>query len=179
MKKTVFFLLFASAFLLTACTRDMTTTSPSASPKVEVSATPDPALTDPVASSQPAGSTAAMKDGVYTAEVSTAYAQSSGHGWKEYLKITVNNAQITSVEYDALKDGKKKSEASNEEYPMTPHPSEWIPRLNDAIQAAEMPEAMDTVAGATMSSNVARQLYAAVLNAASQGNTATVIIEIS
>lgn len=123
-------------------------------------------------------SDAPLQDGDYTAEVSDAYAASSGHGWKEYLQITVKDQQIASIEYDALKDGKKKSEATAEEYPMTPHPSEWIPKINEALRAAEMPEAMDTVTGATMSSNVARKLYAAVLSAAREGKTETVTVDI-
>ena len=54
-----------------------------------------------------------------------------------------------------------------------------LSKINDAIRAAEVPEAMDTVSGATMSSTVARQLYAAVLKAAREGNTETVVVDIT
>ena len=178
MKRNIVYLLIACALLLSACTRD-TTTQPLPSPTAQITNTPDAALTEPESSPQPAMSDAPLQDGDYTAEVSDAYAASSGHGWKEYLKITVKDQQITNLEYDALKDGKKKSETTAEEYPMTPHPSEWSPRINEALRAAEMPEAMDTVTGATMSSNVARQLYAAVLSASREGKTETVVVDIT
>lgn len=177
MKRKIVFLLIACMLLLTACTRDATTTQPSASPAAQVTNTPDIPPIMPDSTDQPVGTSTTLQDGSYTAEVSDAYAASSGHGWKEYLKITVANNQIENVEFDALKDNKKKSEASAEEYPMTPPPSEWIPKINDAIRAAEMPEAMDTVSGATMSSGIARKLYAAVLEAAREGKTETVVIE--
>lgn len=176
MKRKIVFLLIACTLLLTACTRDVTT-QPSTSPSAQITNTPEMPLTSPNTTDQPVGADTALKDGDYTAEVSDAYAASSGHGWKEYLKVTVTNNQISSMEYDALKDGKKKSEATAGEYPMTPPPSEWIPKINDALRAAEMPEAMDTVSGATMSSQTARKLYAALLEAARTGNTQTVVIE--
>lgn len=177
MKRNIAFLLIVFSLMLTACTRD-TTMQPTVSPTVNVTNTPDMPLTEPETSTQPAGTdTSSLQDGEYTAEVSDAYAQSSGQGWKEYLKITVTDHQISNVEFDALKDGKKKSEATAEEYPMTPPPSEWIPKINEALRAAEMPEAMDTVTGATMSSQTARKLYAAVLEAARAGDTQTVVVE--
>lgn len=175
MKRKIFFLLIACVLLLTACTRD-STMQPSASPTVNATNTPEMPPLAPEATDQTVGSSP-LQDGEYSAEVTDAYAASSGHGWKEYLKVTVSNNQIETVEFDALKDGKKKSEATAEEYPMTPPPSEWIPKINEAIRAAQMPEAMDTVSGATMSSGVARKLYAAVLEAAQSGNTQTVIVE--
>ena len=178
MKKSIVFLLIACALLLSACTRD-TTVQPSASPTTQVTNTPEMPPAMPDASEQPTMENGPLQDGDYIAEVSDAYAASSGHGWKEYLKITIKDQQIANLEYDALKDGKKKIEATAEEYPMTPPPSEWIPKINDALRAAEMPEAMDTVTGATMSSNVARQLYAAVLSAAREGKTETVIVDIT
>ncbi len=175
MKRKIVLLLIASMLLLTACTRD-TTMQPSASPTVNATNTPDMPPVAPEATDQ-AADAGALLDGEYKAEVSDAYAQSSGHGWKEYLILSVINQQVAGVKFDALKDDKKKSEATAEEYPMTPPPSEWIPLINDAIRAAETPEAMDTVSGATMSSNTARKLYAAALEAAQTGNTQTVIIE--
>lgn len=178
MKRKIVILLIACTLLLSACTRD-TTIQPSTSPAAQATNTPEMPPTMPDASQQPAMGDGPLQDGDYAAEVSDAYAQADGHGWKEYLKITVKDQQITSLEYDALKDGKKKSEATAEEYPMTPHPSEWIPKINEALQAAEVPEAMDTVAGATMSSKVARQLYAAVLAASREGNSETVVVDVT
>ncbi|MBR5232552.1 MAG: hypothetical protein IKW00_09960 [Clostridia bacterium] len=165
---------------LTACTRDTTVTpsaSPSVSPSAAVSNTPDLPMILPEDSAMPAQGDPSLKDGEYHTEVSDEYAQSQGHGWKEYLKMTVSNGVVSDVEYDALKGDKRKSMATGEDYPMTPHPSEWIPQINDALRSAKTPESMDTVSGATMSSEIARKLYAAALEAARSGNTGTVIIE--
>ena len=180
MNRKIAFLLIACTLLLTACTKDKTM-QPVTSPTTQATSTPEVNMSPvlPSASNQPAMTDSQLQDGNYSAEVSESYASAQGHGWKEYLKITVTNNQISSVEYDALKDNKKKSEATAEAYPMTPPPSEWIPKINDAIRAAEVPEAMDTVSGATMSSTVARQLYAAVLKAAREGNTETVVVDIT
>ena len=179
MKKSLVTLLIACTLLLSACTRKTvvapTSPSPSADPSVSP-VTAIPPITSP--DSTQSASDMPLMDGTYRAEVSPAYAAAQGHGWTEYLKITVSNQQITEVEFDGIKNGQKKSEVSPEEYPMTPPPSEWIPKLNEAIRAAEIPEAMDTISGATMSSAVARQLYTAVLRAAREGNSETVIVEI-
>lgn len=179
MKKTLTLFLILCALMLTACTRkDATVITPTSSPTSQATNTPEMPLTMPSESSQPVQGSAVLKDGVYQAEVSDAYVQGEGHGWKDYLKMTVVNGQVSNIEFDALKDGKKKSEATSEEYPMTPSPSEWIPQLNESLLAAQLPEAVDTISGATNSSRVARELYAAALNAAQAGNTIPVTVDI-
>ena len=116
------------------------------------------------------------QDGTYMAQTSEAYAQ-QWQGWREYVKVTVKNGNIDQVEYDAEKDGKKKSQTTAEEYPMEPHPSQWTRQISDNLKAAESESALaDTVTGATASSKTARRLYAAALNAARTGNTQTVTL---
>lgn len=185
MKRFLSLLLIVCALPLTACTRAAVSPA-TASPTTQATATPmlptgmpempDTPLTEPD-NAAPTGQSQTLKDGVYAAEMSDAYVASQGHGWQDYLKITVSNGQIEEIEFDSQKDGKKKSAASAEEYPMNPPPSEWIPQLNEAIRKAEVPEAMDTISGATMSSTNARRMYGALLEHARTGNTDIVVMD--
>lgn len=59
---------------------------------------------------------------------------------------------------------------------MDPHPSQWIPELEKNIMAAADPESIDSVTGATMSSQMVKKLYAAALNAARTGDTQVVTV---
>jgi len=187
MKRSLALLLILCTLLLSACTRD-TTLQATASPTVQATNTAAPQtdmpdmLTDITApdSTSPEGSIATgqtLQDGIYAAEMSDQYVSTTGNGWQDYLKITVAGGQISEVEFDSLKDGKKKSTVSADEYPMNPPPREWIPQLNEAIRKAEMPEAMDTISGATMSSNNARRMYEALLERARTGNTDIVVLD--
>lgn len=140
--------------------------------------TQSPTLTSPSpqALNSPAPTAESMyKDGVYTAQASEAYAAQNG-GWQEYVKVTVTGGQVTDTEYDADMDGKKKSETTADEYPMDPHPSKWIPEIERQLKAAGEKTQIDGVTGATQSSRMAERLYAAALNAARTGNTATVTL---
>ena len=139
--------------------------------------TQPPALSaSPQALNSPAPTVESMyKDGTYTAEASEQYAEQNS-GWKEYVTLTVAQGKISQVDYDALKDGKKKSETTKEEYPMEPHPSEWMHELETQMMNAQDSAQIDGVTGATQSSNLVKRLYDAALNAARTGNTATVTL---
>ena len=62
---------------------------------------------------------------------------------------------------------------------MTPAASEWIPQLEANIKATSSPDKVAAVAGATNSSNSAKKLYAAVVEAAKAGKTETVVVDLS
>lgn len=191
MKRTLIFLLILCTLPLSACTRD-TLMQPTASPTAQASSTPtdvpgdmstnmpdavdDLLRPDTASPGTDASAAQTLQDGVYAAEMSDEYVAAQGHGWQDYLKITVTNGIIENIEFDSLKDGKKKSAVSADEYPMNPPPSEWIPKLNEAIRKAEVPEAMDTISGATMSSVNARRMYEALLERARTGNTEIVVL---
>ena len=172
--KRLFILVLLCALSLSACTRDATM-QPTASPTPQVTAAPIGTDAPLISSDMP--SNQMLQDGVYAAEMSEAYVAAEGHGWQDYLKITVAGSRVAEVEFDSLKDGTKKSTVSAAEYPMNPPASEWIPKLNEAIRKAEVPEAMDTISGATMSSNNARRMYAALLEHARTGNTDIVVLD--
>lgn len=120
-----------------------------------------------------------LVDGSYTAEMSDTYATEVGHGYKPTLTITVSGGEVTDVVLDAvnLETGELKSATTQETYPMDPHPSEWLPQLSENILNAENGDGVEAVAGATTASTEAKVLYDAVLGAAAEGNTETVVLD--
>ena len=60
---------------------------------------------------------------------------------------------------------------------MDPQPSEWIPQLEENIKATSNPDKVAAVAGATMGSNNAKELYRAVVEKAKAGDTTTAVID--
>lgn len=116
------------------------------------------------------------QDGVYTARY-----QYPSHGYVEYLTVTFRDGRAAEVEFDAYSEtdpNAKKSSLTKEEYPMDPHPSEWMNTLERNIEKAGLkPDKIAAVAGATSSSRHARELYDAVLKAARDGKTETVLVQ--
>lgn len=118
-----------------------------------------------------------IKNGTYRAEMSEKIAEEE-QGWQGYLSLTVKDGAVTGAEFDYTKDDKKKSEATAEEYPMDPPPSEWIPQYEKEVMAAGLTgEKIDTITGATNSVKDVNALYQAVLEAAREGNTETVTVD--
>ena len=114
------------------------------------------------------------KDGTYTAQASAA-----NHGWTDTLSVTYKDGKVTAATYDAFADdGSLKSETTAETYPMDPHPTVWIPQLNENILAAGKSDSVEAVAGATNSSNSAKLLMAAIEKAAQKGDTNTVMVDL-
>lgn len=116
------------------------------------------------------------QDGTYTARY-----QYPSHGYVEYLTVTFRDGRAAEVEFDAYSEtdpNAKKSSLTKEEYPMDPHPSEWMNTLERNIEKAGLkPDKIAAVAGATSSSRHARELYDAVLKAARDGKTETVLVQ--
>lgn len=105
---------------------------------------------------------AVKADGVYTAQMDDASAEAA-YGWRDQLEVEYKDGKVVSAvfeSYDA--DGNKKSEISPDVYPMDPTPADWMPQLSENIAKAETAEAIDGVAGATMASNNARAMMAAI-----------------
>ena len=116
------------------------------------------------------------QDGTYTARY-----QYPSSGYVEYLTVTFRDGRVKDAEFDAYLEtdpNSKKSELSKEEYPMDPHPSEWMDELEDNIEKAGLkPDKIAGIAGATASSRHARELYDAILTAAKNGKTETIIVQ--
>ncbi len=199
MKRTLCILLCASlALALAACSAQPTPTT-TAAPTTAATAQPSPTAQATEAPTQqptesptsepseaPAGTSPDMenvppvtdaKDGTYTARMSEAYAKDKGQGWQTALTVVFEGGAVKDVDLDAFKDGERKSTLSPEAYPMNPPPSEWLPQIADQIKAAAAPADIDGVTGATVTSGEAKLLYAAVLKAASQGDTSEVTVD--
>ena len=117
------------------------------------------------------------KDGKYSAEMSQAFADENGHGWQSYMTATVKDGVVMDINYDSRSGDQLKSETTAETYPMTPHPTEWIPQLNENLSKAKTAKDVEAVSGATHASDEAKALYAAILKAAAEGNTTTVVLD--
>lgn len=125
------------------------------------------------------GSQSAIKDGFYTAEMS-----GYSHGWKEYVCIMVKNNKIVYTEFNA-KDPSGYIKAWDNAYMQNMEPvSGTYPNEYTRYYAAELIEnqsssGVDTLTGATSSGNNFIQLTAAAIEQAKQGNTDTVVVEMS
>ncbi len=117
------------------------------------------------------------KDGTYRAELSDK-ATEDNLGWREYMEITYKDGDITDVAYDGIDaDGRIKSTLTKEEYPMDPHPSEWIEKMKNNIKRGKTADKMEGIAGATRSSRNARLLMKHIEKSAAEGDTSTAIVE--
>ena len=121
-----------------------------------------------------------FKDGSYRAE----YKDFDDHGWKDYLNVTVADGKITAVEYDSLnsEDGHKKTEdeAYKEAYVgegFETYPADTADKLEAGLVEKQDGALVDTVAGATNSSDSFKALFAALKSNMAKGDTATVIVE--
>ena len=85
-----------------------------------------------------------------------------------------------SVNFDyADSTGNLKSETTAEDYPMTPHPSEWLPTCEDQLMTAKIsPDfvEIDGVSGATGGKTSANLLMETILTAAKTGDTSTQVV---
>ncbi len=127
--------------------------------------------------------TAELKDGTYRAQM-----KEPSHGYTDYVEITVKSGKIDTVVYDAVaEDGKKKSQ--DEEYkesmmtgnknagkPET-YPADYVKKLSDSLIEKQNADQVDTVAGATTSSNDFKKLVAALKSSMEKGKTDTVIVD--
>ena len=115
-------------------------------------------------------------DGVYEVQMPT-YDKS----WQEYGKVTVINGYITEVEYDALNEsGEKKSKDTAYRDDMAvgnavnglpaTYPEKAYQDLTQAFQAAQYdPEKVDSVAGATISSQNFKKVMTALMEKVREG----------
>lgn len=117
------------------------------------------------------------RDGTYKAT----YDFLDGYGWKSQIEIEVKNAKITKVLYDSVNtEGKLKTkdEAYNKlmKSKSNTSPAEYSPKLQDSLVKSQDATKVDTVTGATDSSEEFKVLAAAALAKAEKGdNSATVL----
>lgn len=113
-----------------------------------------------------------IKDGTYRAEASEAV-----YGYTTYLAVTYKDGAISDVDFDAIDaDGALKS-ALGADYGMEISPDVWMKQIEDNVKKATAADKIDTVAGATNSSNDAKVLMKAVEESAKKGSAETVKVE--
>lgn len=118
------------------------------------------------------------KDGSYTAR----FKEADDHGWTEYLTVTVRDGKIVQAEFDADgENGMKKSEDEDYKDAYTgagydTYPADYSRRLEEALVSTQDENKVDTIAGATTSSNYFRTLMRSLEKAIRKGDTKEVIV---
>jgi len=101
------------------------------------------------------------------------------YGWKAYLHIDISEDELTSISFDYLDEsGNKKSETTEEEYPMDPHPSIWLPQYESNLMNADIINFsdIDAISGATHTVVTINKMMKVLLEAAKTGDTSEKII---
>ena len=113
-------------------------------------------------------------NGEYSAEAADFH-----YGWKAFMEVEITSDVQISVTFDYFDDsGNLKTETTDEEYPMTPHPREWCPEMETQLLAVDIVNfaEIDGVTGATGGSTEANELFALILEAAKTGDTTTQVL---
>ncbi len=115
-----------------------------------------------------------VQDGEYSAQTTQ-----DEYGWSDTLTVTYSGGELSQVTFESInEEGTKKSTLSADEYPMDPPPSEWIPQMTENIKMSEGdPEAIEVIAGASISSENAKTMLSAINENANEGNTDTALVE--
>ncbi|KOA18420.1 FMN-binding domain protein [Clostridium homopropionicum DSM 5847] len=124
--------------------------------------------------------TKAYKDGTYKAT----YDFLDGHGWKPQLEIEIKDGKIAKVVYDSANaEGKLKTkdDAYNKlmKSKSNTSPAEYSPKLQDALVKSQDYTKVDTVTGATESSEEFKALAAAALAKAEKGDTSAAVLQMN
>lgn len=126
------------------------------------------------------GCNSKLKDGTYTVEMSNEAAEKN-HGWKDKLVIVVKNNNATIKEFDSYstEDGRAKSKDENYGMSLEEHgtqPSVYFPQLKKNWENAKGdPSKIETITGATQSSNSLKSMMAIALESAKKGIKTTQI----
>jgi major membrane immunogen (membrane-anchored lipoprotein) len=145
-------ILLATIFSLAILAGCSKAPAPAAAPKAEAPKTEAPKTEAPKAA-EPAKATT-YKDGSYKVE----FDKFDANGWKGQLELTVKADKITAVVYDSVnKDGKKKTADEGYKAAMEPksktYPAKYSAELTKSLLDKQQVASVDTVAGATSSSN--------------------------
>lgn len=120
-----------------------------------------------------------MKDGTYKAE----YANPDSHGWTDFVEVKITNNKITEVNFNAKNDkGDLKSndpdyKAAMENCGLKTWPSDFYPKLATNLVEKQDINQVDSIAGATTSSDTLKKLIKALSKNFSSGKTDIVKIE--
>ncbi|MDL2252872.1 FMN-binding protein [Ruminococcaceae bacterium OttesenSCG-928-I18] len=118
------------------------------------------------------------QDGTYRAE----FANYDSRGYKDFLEVTVEDSMVTAITYDAiLEDGTLKSIDKKYETDMMAvqetYPARYQQDLvNQYLETQDIAQ-VDTIAGATYSSESFAALFSALQENMASGDTAPLVIE--
>ncbi|WP_426348862.1 FMN-binding protein [Alloiococcus sp. CFN-8] len=121
-----------------------------------------------------------LTDGTYKAE----YDKFDSHSWKAFTEITVKDGKIAEVNFDYVNDkGEMKSESAEYNESMKKvsgtNPEEFTPVLEKALVDSQDPSKVDTVTGATSSSNDFKALATKLISEKiAKGDTTTLVVEL-
>ncbi|MGY3766757.1 FMN-binding protein [Vagococcus vulneris] len=118
-----------------------------------------------------------LKDGEYTLEE-----KNESNGYRTVFTIVVKDGKISESKYDNInKDGESKTADTKYNKMMKDKsgtsPDIFIPELNKALVEAQDPEVVDTVSGATSSSETFKDYAKQLVEAAKKGDTAKIEID--
>lgn len=116
---------------------------------------------------------ATLKDGTYKTEAS----DFDDKGWKPFVEMEVKEGKIATVKFDYTnKDGKFKSEDAeynkNMEAKVKTGPAKYTKELAENLVAKQDPTKVDTVTGATHSTENFKKLSTQLVDNAKKGDTA-------
>lgn len=123
------------------------------------------------------GSTS-YKDGVYRAE----FQNYDSRGYKDFMEITVENAAVTEIVFNAVtEDGTLKTDDEKYQKDMETvqgtYPARYSQDLVNQYLETHNISDVDTIAGATYSSDSFTALFKALESSMASGDTATVVVE--
>lgn len=120
------------------------------------------------------------KDGSYRIEGENY----DSHGWKPYIDVTVKDSKITQVEFDYMneEDGRLKTEDEAYEKAyisagMGTYPAEFTEKLEKALIEKQDATMVDSVTGATHSSDDFKAMMNELQEAMMKGTTDTLIFK--
>lgn len=118
-------------------------------------------------------STDALKDGKYKAEAS----DFDDKGWKPFVEMEVKDGKIATVKFDYTdKNDKLKSENAkynaDMEAKVKTGPAKYTKQLSEDLVAKQDPAKVDTVTGATHSTDNFKKLSTQLVDNAKKGDTA-------
>lgn len=116
-------------------------------------------------------------DGTYTAE----FEDFDGRGYKDYIRVTVKDKVVTSIEYDAVnEEGALKSAdekyASDMQKVQDTYPDKYTADLINQYMEAQSISGVDALAGATYSSDAFTALFTELEKSMLSGDTETVTV---
>lgn len=119
-----------------------------------------------------------LQDGTYRAE----FSDYDEFGWKDFVEVTVSEGQLYEVVYDAENEDGTKLKSRDEGYKTEmesfngTYPAKYDKDLINQFLQSGSADSVDTVAGATISTNNFKTLVVAAMRNAVDGDTDVAVV---